>query len=168
MVVRARAATAALGLLAAAACGNPETIVDYPYYDSVRSLLRNADLVVIATPGKGRYVAATDEGGLDHRVSPLTVHATVVGRLPQGSAVELSEIDDNVRDERLLKPGRKYLLVLATVPGQRAGLVQMMSPEQGQYPLNEAGQPRQLKGNPVVLDLGSVPAQFTAAHASGS
>ncbi|MEU6795730.1 hypothetical protein ABZ907_28905 [Nonomuraea wenchangensis] len=154
---------------------------DYPVYQTADELYQRATLVVEAHLGDTARVvqdrprpvppgadprsdprAGAPQGAAEPPQEPIvtTVHQARVVKVFKGTAkpgdvIEVKELGGTVdgvtyeeAEGRPLERNRKYVLFLETYPDSPASL---LSPEQGKYPVDAAGEPAPLTGNPIRL-----------------
>ncbi|WP_157244529.1 hypothetical protein [Nonomuraea typhae] len=172
---------AAMALLSACATAEPVVYsADYPAYESADKLYERASLVVEGTvtgaPARVQELRADKGGGSDPKLNPQAglesaqqqpgspvvisvyqVRVTKVfkGGAQPGQAVDVQQLGGTLRGvtyeesgAQVLRPGSGYVLFLETYPDAPAAL---LNPQQGQYPLDTAGNPVKLAQNPVTL-----------------
>jgi hypothetical protein len=158
---------------------------DYPIYDSADHLFGKANLVVRATvsprPLRTQKLMP-DTGSADPKLNPsagapgaqppdesdpvvITVYRATItkvhkGQAKAGQSVEIQQLGGVLggityreKHARPLAGGKNYLLFLQTFPDAPAAL---LNPLQGQYPLDRAGTPAPLSGNPIKVTNGDL------------
>lgn len=151
----------------------------YPEFTSSEELYSKADLVIEVEVQPGTEVQNLPAGGTDSddpRLNPeagggsgeqpaedpvvVTVHKIRITELHKGvgnvgDIVEVKELGGDLDGTEYISEGttpliagKPYLLFLTTFPDAPAS---MITPVQGQYPLDAAGEPQPLRGNKLKM-----------------
>jgi hypothetical protein len=116
---------------------------DWPYYETVDELYAAATLVFEGEVGDGENEI---EQGIAHRRHDVTVSRVWKGQAVIGDLVPVKMMRHDGRPQ--LDEGRRYLLFVETYPDSPAST---LNPEQGHYPLDDAGRPVSLSCNELTV-----------------
>lgn len=149
-----RALPVAVAVALLGGCTARASTADYPWYADAAALYAAADLVIIGTPdgGERRDVALAESGErLPHHVYTVTVTRVFKGGSAPGAAVLVKQtVDGAAADDTGLvgdEPALMFLEVYDEVPAS------LLSPTQGWYRIDAAGEPVAVADNPVPVTL---------------